>query len=135
MLTEKTLRRLLWGMSQPRTFYVLGAGASYGLIPVTKDLRRSIETEYHSPGVYQVTRAPPSPLFERLIGEISPNEDDRGQGAEVAHEVGGGCVAIAAGTRRLVTRATYKKSTDTQEDLRTCGHRDGRRDVSDNGLF
>ncbi len=76
MLTEKTLRRLLWAMAQPRTFYVLGAGASYGLIPVTKDLRRIIKAEYHSIGVYPVTRASWSPLFERVIGEVSPYEDD-----------------------------------------------------------
>jgi len=76
MITEKTLRRLLWAMSQPRTFYVLGAGASYGLIPVTKDLRRIIEAEYHSVGVYSTTSVPSSPLFERLIGRISPYEDD-----------------------------------------------------------
>ena len=53
MITEKALGQLLWAMSQPHTFYVLGAGASYGLIPVTKGLRRVIEAEYHSVGVYQ----------------------------------------------------------------------------------
>jgi hypothetical protein len=63
-------------MAQPRTFYVLGAGASYGLIPVTKSLRQIIKAEYHSVGVYPVTRASSSPLFERVIGEIAPYEDD-----------------------------------------------------------
>lgn len=76
MITEKALRQLLWAMSQPHTFYVLGAGASYGLIPVTKGLRRAIEAEYHSVGVYQIAPYKSSPLFERLIGPISPHEQD-----------------------------------------------------------
>lgn len=63
-------------MCQPRTFYVLGAGASYALIPVTQDMRRIIESDFHSVGVYETTPAPHSPLFERVIGTISPHERD-----------------------------------------------------------
>lgn len=76
MLREKMLRLLLWAMSQPRTFYVLGAGASYGLIPITRELRRIIEAEYLSVGVFPFELAPPSLLFERLIGNISPYGND-----------------------------------------------------------
>ena len=76
MIPRKTLRCLLWAMRQPRTFYFLGAGASYGLIPVTQEMRRIIESDYHSVGVYQTTPSPCSPLFSRVIGEISPYEQD-----------------------------------------------------------
>lgn len=76
MLKELALRRLLWAMSRQQTFYVLGAGASYGLIPVTAELRRKIESEYHSVGVYSVARFPQSPLFERVIGDVSHADHD-----------------------------------------------------------
>ncbi|WP_041463909.1 hypothetical protein [Pelodictyon luteolum] len=72
----RSLRGLLWAMSQTRTFYILGAGASYGLIPVTQDLRRNIESAFHSVGVYQSTPAAHGQLFERLFGDISKNEPD-----------------------------------------------------------
>lgn len=63
-------------MSQPRTFYVLGAGASYGLIPITQDMKRVIEADFRSVGVYETTPAPHSPLFERIFGTIPPHERD-----------------------------------------------------------
>jgi len=63
-------------MCQPRTFYLLGAGASYGLVPVTQKMRSIIESDYHSVGVYPTTPSPRSPLFKRVIGEISPDEQD-----------------------------------------------------------
>lgn len=63
-------------MCQPRTFYILGAGASYGLIPITQDMRRIIESDFHSVGVYETTPAPHSQLFERIFGIISEYERD-----------------------------------------------------------
>ena len=33
MNNREYLQKLLWSMSQPRSFYVLGAGASFGLVP------------------------------------------------------------------------------------------------------
>ena len=76
MSQRRILRGLLWAMCQSRTFYVLGAGASYGLIPVTQEMRRLIEGDYHSVGVYQTDPAPHSQLFERLFGTIPRHERD-----------------------------------------------------------
>lgn len=76
MITRRSLRALLWTMCQPRTFYILGAGASYGLIPVTQDMRHIIETDYHSVGAYQIAPALHSHLFERVVGNISSGEQD-----------------------------------------------------------
>lgn len=76
MPTVVALRRFLWAVAQPRTFYVLGAGASYGLIPVTTGLRNIIEKEYHSIGIYPAVKEHPSPLFERMIGTIPSHEQD-----------------------------------------------------------
>lgn len=76
MNQHKRIQCLLRAMCQPRTFYLLGAGASYGLVPVTEDMRSIIESEYHSVGVYPTTPLPPSPLFKRVIGEIFPFEQD-----------------------------------------------------------
>ena len=76
MNTRRMLRGLLLAMCQPRTFYVLGAGASYGLIPITQDMRRIIGADFHSVGVYETTPAPHSALFERVIGTICPHERD-----------------------------------------------------------
>jgi hypothetical protein len=61
-------------MCQSRTFYVLGAGASYGLIPVTQEMRDIIESDFHSVGVYETTPAPYSQLFERIFGIIRQDE-------------------------------------------------------------
>jgi hypothetical protein len=73
---RRWLRGLLWAMSQPRTFYVLGGGVSYGLVPLTHQMGRFIESEYHNIGVYPATAspAPRSPLFERVVGHISQDE-------------------------------------------------------------
>lgn len=76
MTVRRSLPKLLWAMSRRRTFYVLGAGTSYGLLPVTQKMRRLIEDEYHSIGVYPATTAPHSPLFERVIGRVSLYDDD-----------------------------------------------------------
>lgn len=63
-------------MCQRRTFYILGAGASYGLVPVTQQMRRSVEADYHSVGVYPTVPAARSELFERVIGPIAEYESD-----------------------------------------------------------
>lgn len=74
MIERSQLRKLLWSMSQARTFYVLGAGVSYGLIPVTQQMRRIIEADYHAIGIYPTEPAPQSQLFERMFGTISQHE-------------------------------------------------------------
>ena len=39
-------------MAQSRTFYVLGAGASYGLVPMAAQLRSVVERDYREFGAY-----------------------------------------------------------------------------------
>lgn len=63
-------------MSRPLTFYVLGAGASYGLVPLTQQIRRIIQNEYHKTGTYPTSPAPQSTLHERIIGPIPQYESD-----------------------------------------------------------
>lgn len=70
-INKQTLHLLLWAMSQPRTFYVLGAGASSKLIPFTPQLRSNIEKEYDQIGIYPTSPAPQSHLFGRVIGKIA----------------------------------------------------------------
>ena len=65
---EADLRRLLYAMSLPRTFYVLGAGASYGLIPTTQQMRAVIQKEYDAFGIYPAERSTRSALHDRMIG-------------------------------------------------------------------
>lgn len=77
-MTDKTaLGQLLWSMSQPRTFYVLGAGVSSGLVPLTREIRAVIAEEYHSVGAYPTTAATNSPLRERLLGKPTFDENFR----------------------------------------------------------
>lgn len=77
MKAIENLRYLLWVMSQSKTFYILGAGTSYGLIPITKDIKTIIENKYHQDiGVYPITPQLPSILFERIFGLISSDEQD-----------------------------------------------------------
>lgn len=54
-------------MSQPRTFYILGAGASYGLAPTTQEMKAAIKREYEQVGIYPGL-ARPTPLHDRVIG-------------------------------------------------------------------
>lgn len=67
-MNKETLRFTLYAMSQPRTFYILGAGASFGLLPFTPQLRADIEDKYEQIGIYPTTPAPQSNLFDRVIG-------------------------------------------------------------------
>jgi hypothetical protein len=68
MLERRTLRRLLWTMSQARTFYVIGSGASFGLVPMTPQLRSFVATEYDRIGIYPAVPTARSALFHRVIG-------------------------------------------------------------------
>jgi hypothetical protein len=56
-------------MSQPGTFYVLGAGASAGLVPFTADTLALVRQRYADIGVYSVGDSPPSPLLHRVVLE------------------------------------------------------------------
>lgn len=70
VLGAKTLRFTLWAMCQPKTFYVLGAGASVGLVPLTPELRSHVARRFDEIGIYPTSPAAHSPLFERVIGAV-----------------------------------------------------------------
>lgn len=63
------LQKLVWAMSQPRAFYILGAGASYGLIPVTQQMRAGIKRNYLEAGIFPVSRTPRTALHDRVVGK------------------------------------------------------------------
>lgn len=55
-------------MSQARTFYVIGSGASFGLVPMTPQLRSLVATAYDQIGIYPAVPTARSALFDRIIG-------------------------------------------------------------------
>lgn len=55
------------------TFYLLGAGASVGIIPLTHELKKRIVRRYRAFGMYPVELMGSDPVFERVIGD--PTED------------------------------------------------------------
>lgn len=63
------LRILLLAMSQPGAFYILGAGASAGLVPFTRQLRESVREAFWSIGMYPASCCQRTTLFDRVIGE------------------------------------------------------------------
>jgi len=65
------IRRLLWSMNQPQTFYVLGAGASYGIVPTTNEPITAIWREYKAGGTFGCSTAPWSDLHLRILGSPS----------------------------------------------------------------
>jgi hypothetical protein len=73
------LRRLLLAMSQPGTFYVLGAGASAGLAPFTAGTLAFVRQRYVDMGVYSATDSRLSPLLDRVVLEPMYNAWRRGE--------------------------------------------------------
>jgi hypothetical protein len=74
--SENLLRSLLWYMSGPRPFFVLGAGASYGLAPTTAEMRSLVKEDYLDIGIYPFGPPEMSDLFRRTIGSQSLNLED-----------------------------------------------------------
>lgn len=71
-----TFRSLLSVMAQPRAFYVLGAGASFGLLPTTPQMRAGIKAQYLATGIYTALRSASNPLFDRIVESGSPKTFD-----------------------------------------------------------
>lgn len=71
--------RLLTAMTTPGTLYVLGAGASYGLVPTTAQRRRAVKASYASVGSFPVTRAERYDMYDRVIGQIAEVHADAGE--------------------------------------------------------
>jgi hypothetical protein len=71
------VERLLVAMSTPGAFYVLGAGASFGLVPTTAELRHIVKARYSSVGSFPASKAPRSEMYNRVVGGIrEPRVDD-----------------------------------------------------------
>lgn len=66
-------------MSQPHSFYVLGAGASFGLVPTTPQLKSFVAEKYREIGIYPTEPAYRSALYERIIGNFPSYVQDVGQ--------------------------------------------------------
>jgi hypothetical protein len=54
---------------------LLGAGASAGVVPLTRELKKAIVTRYRSFGLYPAERVGPDPIFERVIGNPGNDTD------------------------------------------------------------
>lgn len=72
---HKQLRLLFQALGMMNTFYLLGAGASAGVVPLTRELKKAIITRYRSFGMYPVERMEPDPVFERVIGDPTEGTD------------------------------------------------------------
>jgi len=70
---HKQLRLLFRALGMIYTFYLLGAGASVGIIPLTRELKKRIVARYRGFGMYPTELMEPDPVFERVIGD--PKED------------------------------------------------------------
>lgn len=68
MLERRTLRRLLWAMSQPRTFYVIGSGASFSLVPMTQQVGEVVAIENGRIGISPAVPSSRSALLDRIVG-------------------------------------------------------------------
>jgi hypothetical protein len=69
------LRILFQALGMMYTFYLLGAGASAGVVPLTRELKRAVVTRYRSFRMYPVERMEPDPVFERVIGDPTEGTD------------------------------------------------------------
>ena len=78
MRTDKRhtqLRLLFQAFGMIYTFYLLGAGASVGIIPLTRELKKRIVMRYRAFGMYPVELMNPDPVFERVIGDSTEGTD------------------------------------------------------------
>jgi|GEM_PF-1110674 hypothetical protein len=68
---ENGLINLLFAFSQPYSFYILGAGASYPIIPLTFQLRNRILDRFFNLGCLPLFDRKPDAVFDRVIGDPS----------------------------------------------------------------
>jgi hypothetical protein len=69
------LRLLFQALGMMHTFYLLGAGASVGIIPLTRVLKKKIVVRYRAFGMYPAETMNPDPVFERVIGDPREGTD------------------------------------------------------------
>lgn len=70
----ETLDLLFKAFSLPYSFYILGAGASAGVVPMTCELKKTIIKDYDNHGIYSLETSIPDSVFRRVIG--NPNDYD-----------------------------------------------------------
>lgn len=66
---KDTLSLLFEAFEKPCSFYVLGAGASAGIVPTTPELKQGILERYHSFGLFLAEPCLPDDVFYRVIGD------------------------------------------------------------------
>ena len=64
-------------MHRPRSVYVLGAGASTGLVPLTSELRHAVKQGFAALSGYPADRSAPTDLFVRVVGGYRGTSWDR----------------------------------------------------------
>lgn len=65
---RSAFRILLWALSRPQTFYILGAGVSCGLVPMALQMRSLIKKRYIDFGAYPASNSNRHMLHHRVIG-------------------------------------------------------------------
>lgn len=76
ILSKNQLLLILNKVFEPYLFFILGAGTSYKLVPVTSEMRNEIKKTYAETGIYPVSKQEGSELFKRVIGEIDNKRND-----------------------------------------------------------
>jgi len=74
------LQRFLLTLLRPGTFYILGAGASAGIVPFTAATLTFVRQRYAGIGIYPATDSTPSPLWDRVVLEPMLRRWKRGEG-------------------------------------------------------
>jgi hypothetical protein len=69
------LSLLFDAFESPYSFYVLGAGASAGIVPMTTELRRNILKRFFDFGLFRAEIRVPDDLFHRVIGDPNDYKD------------------------------------------------------------
>ncbi len=67
---REAIDSLLPSLALQPSFFILGAGSSYGLVPTTPELRERIKKAYWSVGSFPVSPVEPTPLMRRVIGSF-----------------------------------------------------------------
>lgn len=82
MVPRTELRLLLGAMSQPGTFYVLGAGTSAGIVPFTAGTLSFVRRLYVELGTYSATAPPVTPFSDRVLWSPMAEALRRGEGSQ-----------------------------------------------------
>lgn len=68
-MTLSCLREMFQHMAFPNTFYILGAGASAGIVPTTPEMRPGIKEAVRRLRSWPVASYPPTEAWQRAVGK------------------------------------------------------------------